>query len=292
MENSTLELMVLAGCAFVAGLVDSMVGGGGLIQLPALLNVFPTAPLSLLFGTNKFASFFGTSVSALHFVRQVRIPWHVVTGASVVAFFFSFLGSRSVSLLDPSVVRPCVIVLLFLVLGYTLARREIGRVHSLKCSARMRSIFGLVIGAVLGFYDGFFGPGTGSFLIFAFVVMVGFDFLHASASAKIVNMATNAASLAYFIPTGNVRYELAIGMAIANMSGSYLGARLAIRNGVVFVRGVFVVVVMALLVRLLWLTLGPGATILLSSDCGDSRDYESHAEKVGCSDRLMKEDRR
>jgi uncharacterized membrane protein YfcA len=158
-----------------------------------------------------------------------------------------------VSLLDPAVVRPLIIVLLFLVLMYTLVRREIGEVHSLQWSARQRTHIGLVTGAVLGFYDGFFGPGTGSFLIFVFVAVLGFDFIHASASAKIVNLATNAASLAYFIPTGNVRYELAVVMAIANMSGSSIGARVAMRKGASFVRCVFVVIVLALLTRLLWL---------------------------------------
>ncbi len=239
--------------ACLAGFVDSMVGGGGLIQLPALLNVFPTAPISLLFGTNKFASFFGTSVSALHFARRIRIPWHVVGGATLAAFVCSFLGSRLVSLLDPALLRPVVIVLLLAVLVYTLVRRDLGRVHSPKRSGIVRAALGIIVGAFLGFYDGFFGPGTGSFLIFAFVAFVGFDFLHASASAKIVNLATNAASLAFFIPTGNVRYELAIGMALANMVGSFIGARLATTKGVAFVRVVFVLVVVVLVARLVYL---------------------------------------
>jgi uncharacterized membrane protein YfcA len=241
-------------CACLAGFVDSMVGGGGLIQLPALLNVFPSTPLALLFGTNKFASFFGTGVSALHFARRVSIPWHVVSGAAVAALGTSFLGSRLVSLLNPAFLRPVIIVLLLGVLAYTLMRRDLGSVHAPKRSHRARLLVGVAVGAVLGFYDGFFGPGTGSFLIFAFVTLVGFDFLHASASSKIVNLATNAAALVYFIPTGNVRYDLAIGMAGANMVGSLIGARLATTKGVAFVRVVFVVVVLALITRLAWLT--------------------------------------
>ncbi len=249
-----MELLVLMACACLAGFVDSMVGGGGLIQLPALLNVFPSAPIPLLFGTNKFASFFGTSVSAWHFVRRITIPWHVVGGAALAAFVCSFLGSRSVSLIDPTLLRPVIIVLLLAVLVYTVVRRDLGQVHSPKRSPHARTVIGIAVGAILGFYDGFFGPGTGSFLIFAFVALVGFDFLHASASAKMVNLATNAASLVFFIPTGNVRYELAIGMALANMTGSFIGARLATSKGVAFVRVVFVLVVLALVARLVWLS--------------------------------------
>lgn len=249
-----MELLVLLACACLAGFVDSMVGGGGLIQLPSLLNVFPTAPIPLLFGTNKFASFFGTSVATLHFARRITIPWHVVGGATLAAFICSFLGACSVSLIDPTLLRSVIIVLLLAVLIYTVVRRDLGQVHSPKRSRNSRMLIGTAVGALLGFYDGFFGPGTGSFLIFAFVVLVGFDFLHASASAKIVNLATNAASLVFFIPTGNVRYELAIGMAIANMTGSFIGARLATTKGVAFVRVVFVMVVLALVARLVWLT--------------------------------------
>ncbi len=237
----------LALSAFVAGLVDSVVGGGGLIQLPALLVAFPSAPLALLFGTNKFASVFGTLAASIRFCRAQPLPLGTVIPAAVSAFIFSFLGARSVSLLDPALLRPLVVVALIIVLLYTLFKPAAGDIHAPKLSARAQQIAAVSIGGVLGFYDGFFGPGTGSFILFAFVAILGFDFLRASASAKVLNVATNVAALAFFLPNGYIRYELAIVMAVANVLGSLVGVRLALRNGTRFVRVLFIVVVLALL---------------------------------------------
>lgn len=235
--------------AFIAGLVDSVVGGGGLIQLPALLVAFPSAPIALLFGTNKFASVFGTFVASVRFCRAQPIPLGTVLPAALAAFIFSFLGARSVSLLDPALLRPLVVIALIAVLLYTLFKPSAGDIHAPKLSASAQRIVAVCIGGVLGFYDGFFGPGTGSFILFAFVALLGFDFVRASASAKVLNVATNVAALAFFIPHGYVRYELAIVMAVANVAGSLLGVRLALRNGTRFVRVLFLVVVVALLAK-------------------------------------------
>ena len=235
--------------ALCAGFVDAVVGGGGLIQLPALMVTFPQAALPTLFGTNKFASCVGTSVAALRYGRSVSIPWTVVGTATAFAFVASFLGARSVSLLNPSVVRPLVVLVLFGVLLFTLFRPHLGVVHAPKLSHRGRVAVGSILGLTIGFYDGFIGPGTGSFLLFSFVALLGFDFLHASACAKVVNIGTNVAALMYFIPTGNVRYELAIFMAVANMAGAYLGAHLSMKRGVYFIRLFFILIVLALLTK-------------------------------------------
>ncbi|MEY4700717.1 MAG: hypothetical protein RL326_904 [Pseudomonadota bacterium] len=239
----------LALAAFIAGLVDSVVGGGGLIQLPALLVAFPTAPIALLFGTNKFASVFGTFVASVRFCKAQPIPLGTVFPAAVAAFVFSFLGARSVSLLDPALLRPLVVIALVVVLLYTLFKPSAGDIHAPKLSSSAQRIVAVCIGGVLGFYDGFFGPGTGSFILFAFVALLGFDFVRASGSAKVLNVATNVAALAFFIPNGYVRYELAVLMAAANVAGSLVGVRLALRNGTRFVRVLFIVVVVALLAK-------------------------------------------
>lgn len=235
--------------AFLAGLVDSVVGGGGLIQLPALLVSFPTTPIALLFGTNKFASVFGTSVATVRFLRAQPPPMATVIPAAAAAFLFSFLGARSVSLLDPAILRPLVVVALVVVLVYTLFKPSIGDIHAPKLSPTKQRIVGICIGGVLGFYDGFFGPGTGSFILFAFVALLGFDFIRASAAAKVLNVATNVAALAFFIPHGFVRYDLGIVMAAANVAGSLVGVQLALTKGARFVRILFIVVVVALLAK-------------------------------------------
>jgi uncharacterized membrane protein YfcA len=239
----------LAFFAFLAGLIDSVTGGGGLIQLPALLVAFPSAPLALLFGTNKFAGVFGTLVATIRYCRAQPLPALTVGVSATSAFIFSFLGARSVSLLDPAILRPLVIIALVLVLVYTICKPTIGGVHAPKLSPVRQSIVALCIGGVLGFYDGFFGPGTGSFILFAFVTLLGFDFVRASASAKVVNVATNVAALAFFIPSGNVRYDVGLVMALASVAGSLVGVQLALTKGARFVRLVFIVVVVALLAK-------------------------------------------
>ena len=171
------ELLFLGAMAFVAGLIDSAVGGGGLIQIPALFNALPEVNTATLFGTNKFSSIFGTASAARSFMRRVRLPWSLILPAAGCAFVFSFAGAAAVSLIPKEVMKPAVI------------------------GQRERWLAALIGGAI-GFYDGIFGPGTGSFLIFLFIRFFGFDFLHASAAAKIVNVATNLAAIAYFVPNG------------------------------------------------------------------------------------------
>jgi uncharacterized membrane protein YfcA len=241
--------LLLAFFAFLAGLVDSVSGGGGLIQLPALLVAFPNSAIAPLFGTNKFASVFGTAVATVRYCRVQPLPVFTVGLAAVTAFVFSFFGARSVSLLDPALLRPLVVGALIVVLIYTLFKPSLGDIHAPKLSKGRQNIVAVCIGAVLGFYDGFFGPGTGSFILFAFVALLGFDFIRASASAKVLNVATNIAALAFFIPSGNVNYRLGIVMAIANVVGSIVGVQLALTKGARFVRLVFIVVVVALLAK-------------------------------------------
>jgi uncharacterized protein len=239
-------------CAFsaLAGFIDAIAGGGGLVQLPALLILFPAMPLAVVFGTNKTASLFGTSAAALRFTRSVKLDWHIIAPAAATAFVFSALGSRTVSVLNPAILRPVVLILLVLAAIYVYVVKDIGLEHRPFHPRNRGRWLGIAVGAVLGFYDGFFGPGTGSFLILIFASLFGFEFLVASGSAKIINCATNLASVIYFVATGNVLYRLAIPMAICNILGSICGTHLAILKGSRFVRIFFLVIVAALIAKL------------------------------------------
>lgn len=251
------QLLILCCFSLTAGFVDAAVGGGGLIQLPAALILLPGVPIPTILGTNKFASLFGTSFALQRYARSVKIDWHTVAPASFVAFLFAFLGARAVNLLDPKLLRPLILVLLVAVATYVLLAKNLGLIHAPKHPPHKARLFGIALGAVLGFYDGFFGPGMGSFLIFAFVGLFGFDFLSASASAKAVNWATNLASLIYFSSTGQIYYLAGVAMAVSNVCGSIVGTRLAIAKGSAFVRVLFLVVVCGLIAKLTQMLLWP-----------------------------------
>lgn len=238
--------------ALLAGFVDAVVGGGGLIQIPALFVLLPeTAPATLL-GTNKFASIWGTGSAAWHYLRRVPPEWRATLPTAATALLFGFLGARTASLLPAELFRPAIVVLLVAVLLYTLRSRTMGETHQPRLRPRTERWAGAGLGAAIGFYDGILGPGTGSFLVIAFVSLFGFSFLAASASAKVVNVVTNFAALGYFVVAGHVRYEIAIPMAVCNVAGATLGTHLALRKGNRFVRRFFIGVVVLLLCRFAW----------------------------------------
>ncbi len=245
-----IDLFFLLLAALFAGFIDAVAGGGGLIQVPTLLVALPGESPATIFGTNKLASIFGTGNAALRYARRIALPWGVALPAAAAAFLFSFGGAAAVAWLPKDVVRPLVLILLVLVLVYTVVRPEFGTLAGTRMARASEWRLALLAGAVLGFYDGFFGPGAGSFMIFAFVRWFRLDFLHASSAAKVVNLATNAAALAYFVPSGHVLWGIGLGMAVFNTLGAMLGARLALRHGSRFVRGSFVLVASLLILRL------------------------------------------
>ncbi|MFP5307144.1 MAG: sulfite exporter TauE/SafE family protein [Gammaproteobacteria bacterium] len=248
----SLQIAALCGFAFLAGFVDAVVGGGGLIQIPALFVLLPeTAPATLL-GTNKLASIWGTASATIQYLRRVPMEWRATLPTAAAALLFGFVGARVAAWLPADAFRPAILVLLVAVLIYTLWKKDIGQLHAPRLSQRAQLWTGLATGAVIGFYDGVFGPGTGSFLVIAFVGLFGFSFLAASASAKLVNVVTNLAALAYFVYAGYVRYEIALPMAVFNVAGSLAGTTLAIRKGSVFVRRLFIGVVTLLILRFGW----------------------------------------
>lgn len=244
-----LDLLLVTAASGLAGFVDAIVGGGGLVLVPALFAVYPGAPPATLFGTNKGAAVWGTAWAARLYARRVKLNWATLLPAMTMALLGAASGAWLVTQISASGLRRVLPLVLLAVLVYTLARKDLGRVHAPQRSARAERRIAMLIGGGIGFYDGFFGPGTGSFFVFLFVRALGYDFLHASASAKLLNIATNAAALALFISKGHIWWEVAAAMAVANVLGSLIGTRLALRHGAGFVRGVFIVVVGALILR-------------------------------------------
>lgn len=245
-----IEILLLGAAALFAGFVDAVAGGGGLVQVPALFALLPETSAATLFGTNKMASIWGTATAASQYVRRVRLPWAMLGATLAMALPGAWLGARTVSVLPPAVIRPAVLLLLVAVAIHTFRRRTLGNEHRPRWHGRTALLAGALTGLSLGFYDGVFGPGTGAFLIFIFVRLFGFDFLHASASAKLVNLATNGAALAYFVAHDHVLWAAAGLMAVCNVGGAVLGSRAALRYGAPFVRQVFLGVVMLLIGRL------------------------------------------
>ena len=244
-----VDYLVLGVAAFGAGLVDAVVGGGGLIQLPAMFSVFPNMAPATLIGTNKLASIFGTSVAAVSYARRVAIAWSVATPAALAALVFAFLGAYTVTKVSAEFMRLLLPVVLVAVAIYTFAKKDFGSVHAPIHSGTREQTLALLIGAGIGFYDGFFGPGTGSFLVFLFVRIFGFDFLGASAVAKVVNVACNFAALIWFGYSGHLIWQLGATMAVAQVAGSIIGSRMAMKHGSGFVRKLFLVVVTILIMK-------------------------------------------
>ena len=245
-----LHLTILCVFAYCAGMIDAVVGGGGLIQIPALINVLPGAQAATIFGTNKFSSVWGTSLAARNYVGKVAIPWNLVLPAAISAFAMSFLGAATVSFIPQGVLRPLVLFLIVAMAIYIFMKKDFGSIRRPLAIGTRERVWAVLIGGGIGFYDGLFGPGTGSFLIFLFIRYFAFDFLQASASAKFVNIATNIAALMFFVPTGNVLYKIAIPMAIFNMLGAYTGTRIAIKRGTPFIRALFLFLLVVLILKL------------------------------------------
>ena len=244
-----MELLIVSLASLLAGFVDSIVGGGGLILVPALFVTFPAAPPATLFGTNKGASVWGTAFATWQYSRRVEMRWAAWLPAAGAGFVAAFAGAWLVTVVSADFLRKLLPVVLLAVLIYTLFKKDLGRTHAPRYSGVKEAYVAASIGAAIGFYDGFFGPGTGSFLVFLFVRLLGYDFLSASAAAKLINTSTNVASLVLFVAKGHIWWHFVVAMAVANVLGSLLGTRLALKHGTGFVRLVFIGVVSALILK-------------------------------------------
>lgn len=244
-----MDILIAAIASLFAGFVDAIVGGGGLILLPALFSVFPTAPPATVLGINKGTSIWGTAVATWQYAQRVQMPWRSVVPGALCALGGSLGGAWLVTQVSPDILRQLLPVALLAVFIYTLLRKDFGQSHAPAFRGR-REVFAMcAIGLTIGFYDGFFGPGTGSFFVFVLVRWLGYDFMHASASAKLLNTASNFAALSLFAWAGHIWWSVVLVTAVANVVGSVLGARLAMKHGSGFVRVFFMLVVAALIVK-------------------------------------------
>lgn len=243
---------LLCVAAFFAGFVDAIVGGGGLIQLPAALVILPHFPVASVIGSLKIPSFSGTVFAAWQYVKKVSIDWVLLTVICVLAFFASYSGSLLLTQVSNRFMKPVILVVLTLVAIYTYSKKDFGQKETRDRSFNQQLTMGVLISLLIGFYDGFIGPGAGSFFILAFIALLHFDFLHASAHAKMVNLATNLGSVTLFLLKGKIIWLIALPMAASNAVGGFLGARLAIAKGNRFIRLFFLVIIVGILIRFCW----------------------------------------
>lgn len=243
-------LIALGFFAFCGGLIDAAVGGGGLVQLPALLHALPQQSLATVFGTNKLAVLAGNLSSICSYVKRIKIMWKLMLPTMLSAFLFAFLGAFSVSIVPKKLMEFVVFFILIAMAIYTFMEKKLGLVASNKHCGSKEIISGVLFGGLIGFYDGVFGPGSGSLLLFIFVKFFGFDFLNASASAKLVNLGTFSAALMFFVPSGNVLWTIGGVVALCNMAGSLTGVFLALRYGSGFIRIFFLILLIFLIGRM------------------------------------------
>ena len=243
------DIIILCLASFGAGFVDSIVGGGGLVQLPALMMVLPQYPLLTILGTNKLVSVTGTAFSAWRFSHQIPFIQAIILPAILSAFLFSFLGAYTVSIVSNDVLKPLFMVLMFCVFIFTIRNKTFGLMNH-DPNIVIPIWKPLIIGSVLGFYDGFFGPGTGSFLIIGFVGLMGMTFVQGSAYAKIINLTTNLAAIFLFMIKGTFLLEYAVPMILFNVLGAVVGVRLALLKGNEFVRGFLRIIVFLTILKL------------------------------------------
>ncbi|MGV9004208.1 sulfite exporter TauE/SafE family protein [Flavobacterium sp.] len=245
----TYIIVILCIASFCAGFVDAIVGGGGLIQTPITMIMLPGLSVANVIGTLKIPAFSGTSFAAYQYLKKVTMNWSLLVVMAVVSFAFAYLGSSLLTIVRSDFMKPVLLVVLIGIAFYTFKKKDFGA-HKIKELSQMRVFFyAVLISMTIGFYDGFIGPGTGSFLVLAFVSLLGFDFLHASANAKMVNLATNFGSICLFISKGKIIWAIAIPMAVCNALGGFLGSKLAIKKGNSFIRHFFLIVVIIALLR-------------------------------------------
>lgn len=249
-DVSTTVVVLLGVAALAAGFVDAVVGGGGLIQLPALLLGLPNAATVQILATNKVASFSGTTVSAATYYRRIRPDPRTFLPLMAFAFAGSAAGALVASQIPREAFEPIVLVALIVVGGYVLLKPQLGETTALRFAGHRHTAAAMGTGLAVGFYDGALGPGTGSFFVISLVGLLGYSFLEASAKAKLANWATNLAALLVFAPQGAIVWKVAVVMSVCNIVGGYVGARTAVSRGARFVRVFFIVVVSAFIVRI------------------------------------------
>lgn len=245
----TYIIVILCIASFFAGFVDAIVGGGGLIQTPVALILLPNYAVSSIIGSLKIPAFSGTSFAANQYLKKVDMNWKLLLIMAVVAFSAAFLGSNLLTMVSNDFMKPLLLIVLTLIAIYTFTKKNFGQHQAKYLSSNKQLLYAVLMSVCIGFYDGFIGPGTGSFLVLGFVAILGFDFLHASANAKMVNLATNFGSICLFVIKGKIIWAIAIPMAICNAIGGWIGAKVAIKKGNSFIRIFFLIIVVGTLIR-------------------------------------------
>lgn len=248
-EYGLLTIILLTLSAFTAGFIDAVVGGGGLIQTPFLLITFPKMPLPVLFGTNKIAALAGTSIAAFKYAKKISFNYKLLLVIALSSFISSYLGAQIINHIDSNLLKPLILIILIVIAIYTFIKKDLGAIETKELPLNKQMLYGACIGLIVGFYDGFFGPGTGSFFVLGFVVVLGFEFVKASAYAKIVNCVTNISALIVFIHHGHYILHLAILLAVFNIIGSFIGSHLALKKGNGFVRIIFLIIVSIMILK-------------------------------------------
>jgi uncharacterized membrane protein YfcA len=245
-----IDIYSLGFFSFCGGLIDAAVGGGGLVLMPALIHALPDYALATVFGTNKIAVWAGTLSSIFRYVKRINIVWKIMVPTALSAFVLSYLGAKSISLVPKETMQTIVFFLLIIMATYTLLKKDLGITHQELRGNTKDIVKGIFFGSMIGFYDGIFGPGSGSFLIFLFVKGFGFDFLNASASAKLINIGTFTSALLFFIPSGNVLWSIGFFIAACNILGAITGVFIVLRYGSEMIRIGFLILLTFLIFRM------------------------------------------
>ncbi len=243
------EIIILCTGALAAGFIDAIIGGGGLIQTPVTLVTLQQYPVATLLGTTKIPSISGTSIAAIQYSLKVKIKWRLMLLMCCIALTAAFAGSKLVSITSNSFMKPVIFCMLVIVAVYTYTKKDFGMAAEKDHNSKKEFLYGSIFALLIGFYDGFIGPGAGSFMVLFFISILGFDFLKASAHSKLVNVSTNLGSILFFSLHGHILYHYAIPMAVCNFAGSFLGSRLAILKGNRFIRVFFLFVIAATILR-------------------------------------------
>lgn len=226
------------------------------MQVPAFFILYPTLPVPYLIGTNRLASAMGTGLAAWNYSRAVRLPWRPVLHAAAGASVMAYLGALVQSVLPAALLKAMILVVIVVIGVYTFRQKTLGQEDNLRVQASSLSAWSLLIGGAMGFYNGLIGPGTGSLLVFAFVSVIGFSFLSASAISKVVNVIADASSLIFFFTHHYVLFHISLPLMVCNMAGAYVGSRMAVLRGNAFMRQVFMVVMGAMVLRFAWDVVG------------------------------------
>lgn len=244
----TSNFLFLGIACFIAAFIDSIAGGGGLISLPAFMAAGLNPHLAL--GTNKLAAMFSTIGSACRFAKSKIINWDIVLKISPLSFLGAILGAKTVLLIDQKYLNPIALFLLILVLIYTLYNKKMGNVNLFENVTKKSLTYGFILAFLLGFYDGFFGPGTGSFIIFGLIKIFKFDFMKASGNAKILNLASNISSVITFMYYGQIAYIYSLSIGVIMIIGATLGSSFAISKGTKFIRPMFLIVTFIVTIKM------------------------------------------